>query len=126
MTLDEIKQINIREYLGRMNIYPVKDFGYYGLYHCPFREDSNASFKVDYQKNLWHDFGTNEGGSIIDLVVHLDNCTFNDAVKKMVGCTNIQSNKQTDNCMYKHSVKQTDRQLYVQTFQCCNIPTSQR
>ena len=33
----------------------------------------------------------------------MDNCTFNDAVKKMVGSTNIQSNKQTDNCMYKHS-----------------------
>ena len=103
MTLDEIKQINIRAYLGQMNIYPVKDYGNYGMYHSPYREDGNVSFKVDYQKNLWHDFGTNEGGSIIDLVVHLDNCTFNDAVKKFVGCTNIQLNKQTDDCMYKHS-----------------------
>ena len=103
MTLDEIKQINIRSYLGQMNIHPIKDYNYYGMYNCPYREDWNASFKVNYQKNIWYDFGMNEGGSIIDLVIHMDNCTFYDAVKKMVGCTNIQSNKQTDNCMYKHS-----------------------
>ena len=103
MTLDEIKQINIREYLGQMNIHPVKDYGYYGMYHCPYREDSNASFKVDYQRNLWYDFGTNEGGSIIDLIMRINNCSLNDAVIELSGCTNIQSNQQSDDCMYKYS-----------------------
>jgi hypothetical protein len=80
MTLDEIKQIGIRAYLGKMNIHPVKDYRYYGMYHCPFRNDKNVSFKVDYNKNVWYDFGTNEGGSIIDLVMKTENCSFNNAV----------------------------------------------
>jgi len=79
MTPEEIKQINIRSFLGKMNIQPVKDYSYYGMYHCPYREDRNASFKVDYNKNIWHDFGTGEGGSIIDLVMKIENCSFHEA-----------------------------------------------
>ena len=80
MTLDEIKQINIREYLDQLNIRPVRDYGYYGMYHCPFRGDHNASFKVDYRKNVWYDFGTNEGGSIIDLFMKINKCSFQEAI----------------------------------------------
>jgi DNA primase len=80
MTLPEIKQISIREYLNNMGIHPTKNYGYYGLYQCPYREDRNASFKVDYTKNVWYDFGTNEGGSIIDLVMKLNNCSLKEAI----------------------------------------------
>jgi len=80
MTLPEIKQINIHEYLKQKGNFPKKEYGYYGMYHCPYREEQNASFKVDYRKNVWHDFGTNEGGSIIDLVMKLNNCSLNNAI----------------------------------------------
>jgi hypothetical protein len=63
-----------------MNIHPAKDYGCYGMYYCPYREDRNASFKVDYQKNVWNDFGTNEGGSIIDLVMKINSCSFQEAI----------------------------------------------
>jgi hypothetical protein len=53
------------------------------MYFCPFREDRNTSFKVDYRQNIWYDFGTNEGGSIIDLVMKLDNCTFYEAATRL-------------------------------------------
>jgi hypothetical protein len=53
------------------------------MYHCPYREDRNASFKVDYQKNVWHDFGTNEGGSIIDLVMKMESCSFHEAANRL-------------------------------------------
>ncbi|GHT14290.1 DNA primase [Bacteroidia bacterium] len=98
MALDEIKQISIREYLGQMNMYPIKEYGYYGMYHCPFRSDHNASFKVDYNKNVWHDFGTSEGGSIIDLVMKLNNCSFNEAVRQLDNNTV----KRTNDCIYQH------------------------
>src|SRR5690554_2002066 len=83
MALSDIKQISIREYLKNKGILPKKDFGYYGMYFCPFREDQNESFKVDYRKNIWYDFGTNEGGSIIDLVMKLDSCTFHEAATRL-------------------------------------------
>jgi hypothetical protein len=66
-----------------MNIHPAKDYGYYGMFHCPIRNDSNASFKVDYNKNVWHDFGTNEGGTMIDLVMKMENCSFREAAIKL-------------------------------------------
>ena len=104
MTLDEIKQINIREYLGQMNIHPVKDYNHYGMYHCPYREDNNASFKVDYNKNLWYDFGTNEGGSIIDLLMKLNKCSMlkvvteaNPYVSTSINLYDSTSVRQTDN-----------------------------
>ena len=83
MTLTEIKQLSIREYLNNLGIHPVKEYGYYGLYHSPFREDRNASFKVDYRKNLWHDFGTGEGGTMIDLVMKMENCSLLEAVNML-------------------------------------------
>jgi hypothetical protein len=83
MALSEIKQISIRGFLKNMGILPQKDYGYYGMYFCPFREDQNASFKVDYRQNIWYDFGINEGGSIIDFVIKLDNCTFHEAATRL-------------------------------------------
>jgi hypothetical protein len=83
MALSEIKQISIKGFLKDMGILPKKDFGYYGMYLCPFREDQNASFKVDYRQNIWYDFGTNEGGSIIDLVMKLHSCMFHEAATRL-------------------------------------------
>jgi hypothetical protein len=103
MALTEIKQISIRRYLEHRGITPTKDFGYYGIYHCPYREDRNASFKVDYRKNVWHDFGTNEGGSIIDLVMKMENCPFHEAVNKLEVQPNSQLSQQLTVAMNKRN-----------------------
>ena len=81
MTIDEIKAISIRDYLGSMSIYPAKNYGYYGMYKSPFRNEHTPSFKVDYNQNLWYDFAVDEGGSIIDLVMKLHNCSFAQAIE---------------------------------------------
>lgn len=54
MTIDEIKAISIKDYLGSMSIYPTKNYGYYGMYKSPFRNEHTPSFKVDYNQNLVH------------------------------------------------------------------------
>ena len=76
-----INKLPIREHLAGLNIYPAKDRGYYGMYHSPFREDHNASMKVDYNKNLWFDYGTNEGGTLIDLVMRIERCSNGEAMR---------------------------------------------
>ena len=75
--------ISIRQYLENKGVCPVKDRGYYGLYYSPFREDRDPSFKVDYGKDLWYDFGANEGGSIVDLVMKMEYCTLAEALQKL-------------------------------------------
>lgn len=74
MDAKTINKFSIRKYLAGRGIHPAKDKGYYGLYHSPFREDNTPSMKVDYDKNLWIDYGAGEGGTLIDLVMRLERC----------------------------------------------------
>ena len=69
--LQYIKAIPIADYLHACGIKPAKRYNGYALYHAPYREDPNASLKVDFRQNLWHDYGTSQGGSIIDLVMQM-------------------------------------------------------
>ncbi len=78
--LQYIKAIPIADYLHACGIEPAKRYNSYALYHAPYREDSNASLKVDFQQNLWHDYGTSQGGSIIDLVMRMQGCSAYEAM----------------------------------------------
>ncbi|RRD02599.1 mobilization protein [Prevotella sp. OH937_COT-195] len=78
--LQYIKAIPIADYLHAYGIEPVKRYNGYALCHAPYREDHNASLKVDFRKNLWHDYGTSQGGSIIDLVMKMQGCSAYEAM----------------------------------------------
>lgn len=72
--LQYIKAMPIADYLHACGIEPAKRYNGYALYHAPYRKDANASLKVDFRQNLWHDYGTSQGGSIIDLVMRMQGC----------------------------------------------------
>jgi DNA primase len=59
--------------------------------------------KVDYPKNLWIDYGTQEGGTLIDLVMKMDHCSLHEAIS-----------------LLKRNYSRTD----VGTSQRNNMPTS--
>ena len=83
MTYDEIKRISIRAYLAARGIVPQREQGNRGMYLSPLRKERTASFSVSYDKNLWHDFGTGEGGSIIDLVARMEGCSEIEAARRL-------------------------------------------
>lgn len=62
----------IQEYLYSKNIYPIKKYNSYGMYLSPFRKENLPSFKVDYVKDLYFDFGINKGGNLKTLKKILD------------------------------------------------------
>ena len=70
----------IADYLHACGIEPAKRYNGYALYHAPYREGSNASMKVDFRQNLWHDYGTSQGGSIINLVMKIRGCSAYEAM----------------------------------------------
>lgn len=72
--IQQIKRLSIRDYLSRRGIRPARENARCGFYLSPLRTEHTPSFKVDYALNLWYDFGTDKGGSIIDLVMGLENC----------------------------------------------------
>jgi 5S rRNA maturation endonuclease (ribonuclease M5) len=55
---------NIKDFLASKNIHPIKDYNTYGMYLSPLREEKKASFKVDYQKDLFIDYTTKKGGNL--------------------------------------------------------------
>lgn len=83
MNYEEIKRHSIRTYLATRGILPQWERGNRGMYLSPLRKERTASFSVNYDKNLWHDFGTGEGGSIIDLVARMENCSDIEAARRL-------------------------------------------
>lgn len=83
MDAKAINKFPIREYLASRGIRPDKDRSYCGLYHSPLREDHMPSMKVDYDKNLWIDYGAGEGGTLIDLVMHMERCDAGEAMRRL-------------------------------------------
>ncbi len=53
-------RISIRDFLARRGILPKYERNDYGMYLSPLREECTPSFKVDYVRNLWYDFGLGE------------------------------------------------------------------
>ena len=83
MTYKEANNISIKDYLNSLGIQPVTEKGNYGMYRSPLREDNTPSFKVDYNANLWCDYGTGEGGTLIDLVMKQNGCNAYGAICRL-------------------------------------------
>lgn len=73
MNSKQAKAEPLPEFLGRLGHVPSSIRGNDVWYRSPFRPDERTpSFKVDRQKNVWFDHGMGVGGTIIDLMVHLE------------------------------------------------------
>lgn len=71
MNSEQAKQIRIEDYLQRIGITPTKQSGNNLWYKSPFRKETEPSFKVNQNINLWLDFGSGDKGNIIDLAMKL-------------------------------------------------------
>ena len=45
-----------------------------GMYYSPFRDEKTPSFHIDEAANTWYDFGTHEGGGLIDFDCKITGC----------------------------------------------------
>ncbi len=50
---------------------------------CPFHQEKTPSFYVSPEKGLWHCFGCNAGGDVIDFVQRIEGLTFTEAIAKL-------------------------------------------
>lgn len=79
MNIEQAFQISLVDFLARLGHKPVRVRGYKYWYFSPFRTESEPSFKVNTEKNLWYDFGEGIGGGIIILA------------KRMLGTNDVAS-----------------------------------
>ena len=79
MKLQQLKQtVRIADYLG-LTEEKEKDF----FIQSPFRAEKTPSFKINPKLNTWYDFGIGEGGTILDLIMKLENKDTKEAVKRL-------------------------------------------
>ena len=83
--IEQAAAVSIVDYLASKGIEPVKAVGEEVVYHSPLRDDKNASFFVNLEKNKFKDFANDEHrGNIFRLVQLLDNCNFPQSVAKLL------------------------------------------
>jgi hypothetical protein len=84
ITLDEIKQLDIVDYLAAQGFQPetVKKNGTDHWYLSPLRTEGDASFKVNQTKNRWFDFGLYKGGNLVDFCLLYFKCTIPELLDK--------------------------------------------
>ena len=82
-TIPYNNRISIRDFLSQRGIQPKYERNGYGMYLSPLREERTPSFKVDYVRNLWYDFGLGEGGTLRTLVMRLERCDSREAIRRL-------------------------------------------
>lgn len=92
MNLSQIKNIKITDYLYYKGIQPKQIKGTDYWYISPCREEKTPSFKVNNDLNVWYDYGTGQGGNIIDLIMKMYNLNSVTEVLSHFNNSNYQQN----------------------------------
>jgi hypothetical protein len=81
--IDQLKATPLADVLSKCGARFAYARAAYSMYYAPYRDDHHPSLRVDVQKNVWYDFGTGEGGDVIDLVKKINNTDFAGAVQAL-------------------------------------------
>ncbi|MEZ4713147.1 MAG: toprim domain-containing protein [Caldilineaceae bacterium] len=69
MNAVQAKQIPMAIVLARLGFHPAYASGGNLWYCSPFRQETEPSFKVHVEKNLWYDHGAGQGGNLLDFMM---------------------------------------------------------
>mgnify|MGYP006397206571 FL=1 len=82
---EKARNIDIVSTLANLGHFPVRKTEKEAWFLSPLRKETQASFKVSLKQNYWIDFGTFEGGSTIDLIMKMENCSVKEALERLSG-----------------------------------------
>lgn len=81
-TCDQVKQMDMVDYLASLGHHPsmIRNSDYW--YLSPLRTEKTASFKVNRKLNCWYDHGTGKGGNLVDFGILYHNCGVKELLQK--------------------------------------------
>lgn len=82
-SIAEAKRIDMVDYLAFLGYQPQKIRSQDYWYLSPLRKENTASFKVNRWLNLFYDFGSGQGGSIVDFGMLFHHCTISEVLEKL-------------------------------------------
>ena len=74
------RNICIVKTLAKLGHYPTRTTEKEAWFLSPLRSETQASFNVSLEKNLWFDYGRGKGGNIIDLIMILKSYSFRETM----------------------------------------------
>ena len=83
MNCEQANQIDLVDYLHMIGNDPKKIKGHDYWYFSPFRDEKEASFKIERNKNVWYDHGIGKGGKLVDFVMELYRYSISEALIKI-------------------------------------------
>jgi DNA primase len=114
MNCNQANQISIVSFLQERGINPVKTSGSSFFYCSPLRKDENPSFNVNERKNVWIDYGTHEGGTLVDLVQKMNNCSVSKALEIISG---TRATPQTHPSFFSREQKENSARIEIRKIQ---------
>ena len=61
---------------------------FFGL--SPFRSETKPSFSVAPEKNMWYDFGSGQGGNVVQFLIEYEKISFSEAIRSLAEKNNIE------------------------------------
>lgn len=83
MRSDQAKTIHMRDLLAALGHQPVKEQRGELWFYSPFREETDASFKITRDGRGWYDHGEGAGGNILDFVMRLYGTNVSGALRQL-------------------------------------------
>lgn len=121
MNVENAKKVQITDLLKSIGFEPILQRRNDLVYYSPLRDEKTPSFHVEPRRNLWKDFGSSKGGSIIDLVCELHNCTVSEALTHLESKTIThhsfsfcQPKEKTSRNIQVNGVKKLENQALIQ------------
>ena len=93
MKCEEGNKLDLVEYLFSLGFTPTKIRGNNYWYISPLRNEKEASFKIDRNKNVWYDHGAGKGGTVVDFAMQYFNCDVSSALQKLSSYQQIPQNQ---------------------------------
>lgn len=85
MTLQELRDKDIIQYLASRGYHPKRNTGNTAVYLSPFTKEHEPSFTVKKSKNRFHCYSSGNKGSVIDFVMAYDSVSFKEACDILKG-----------------------------------------
>lgn len=83
MNCEQANLIDLVDYLHSLGYDPKKIRGEDHWYLSPLREEKEASFKVNKNKNVWFDHGLGKGGKLVDFATEYFRCDVSETLQKI-------------------------------------------
>ncbi len=94
LSLQEIKEMDMVDYLNSLGYHPQRINGNDYWYLSPLHEEHTPSFKVNRQFNCWYDHSLGQGGNLVDFCILYHHCSVKELLQKMTDSLSFHQPKE--------------------------------